>query len=124
MLAVPASRRIVMTRLRRLASAPGKIDMFQGQPQRLLVPGLVQCLAGPDWVEQCRSVLITQRSRVQIPPPLLKAQVTGPGDDPRALLLGACKRICKPEPKPAPRMGRLGGSSWPWRVHPVARKVA
>ena len=37
-----------------LASALGTIDMFQGQPRRLLVPGLVQCLAGPVWVEQCR----------------------------------------------------------------------
>jgi len=37
--------------------------------RRLLMLRLVQCRAGPGWVEPCRSVLITQRSRVQIPPP-------------------------------------------------------
>jgi hypothetical protein len=42
----------------------------------------------------------------------------------RALLPGACKRICKPEPKPAPRTGRLDGVFVALVSAPVARKVA
>jgi hypothetical protein len=42
----------------------------------------------------------------------------------RALLRGACKRICKPEPKPALRTGRRDGVFAVLARAPGARKVA
>ena len=55
------------------------------------------------------AVDLVQRSQVQILPPLLKAQVTGPGDGFRAFLLCACKRFVNLSPNQPSLTGRLGG---------------
>src|SRR5215467_13540195 len=58
-------------------STPGTIGMLPGQPRWLLVPGLVQCRAGPVWVEPCRLAHNPEVAGSN-PAPATKPQATGP----------------------------------------------
>ena len=66
--------------------------MLPGQPRWLLVPGLVQCRAGPVWVEPCRLAHNPEVAGSN-PAPTTKPAGHRPEDDLRACLPGSCNRL-------------------------------